>query len=80
MNLEALTVHHQHVGTIPTINLLKDGMSDTLLDVPIETPRIKMGLEGGEKKGALFVEEYIVGGAWLVAERVTDVVKRGTSS
>ena len=54
-------------------------MSDTFLDVSIETPRIKMGLEGGEKKGALSVEEYMVGGAWLTAGHVTDVVKRGTS-
>ena len=54
-------------------------MSDTLLDVLIGTTGIKMGLEEGEKRGALIVEEYMVGGAWLVAERVTDVVKRGTS-
>ena len=39
-----------------------------------------MGLEEGEKKGALSVEEYTVGGAWLATERVTDMVKRGTSS
>jgi len=36
--------------------------------------------EGGERKGALSVEDYTVGGAWLAAERVIGVVKRGTSS
>ena len=55
-------------------------MSDTLLNIPTRTPRIKMGLEGGEKKGALSVEEYMVGGAWLAAEHVINVVKRGTST
>ena len=55
-------------------------MSDTLLDVPTGTPRTKIGLEGGERKGALSVEDYTVGGAWLAAECVIDVVKRGTSS
>ena len=79
MNQEALTIHHQHVGTVPTTDVLQDGMTDTLLDEPTGTPRTKMGLEGGERKCALSMEDYTVGGAWLVAEHVIDVVKRGTS-
>ena len=79
MNQEALTVHHQHVGTVPITDPLLDGMSDALPDILTGTPGIKMGPEGGERKGALSVEDYTVGGAWLTAERVIDVVKRGTS-
>ena len=54
-------------------------MSDALPDILTGTLGIKMGPEGGERKGALSVEDYTVGGAWLAAERVIDVVKRGTS-
>ena len=73
MNQEALTVHHLHVGNVPTTDLLEDGMSETLLNVPTGTPGIKMGLEGREKKDALSVEDYTVGGVWQAAERVIDV-------
>ena len=79
MNQEALTVHHQHVGTVPITDPLLDGMSDAVPDVLIGTLGIKMGPEGGERKGALSVEDYTLGGAWLAAECVIDVVKRGTS-
>ncbi|XP_022931688.1 uncharacterized protein LOC111437846 [Cucurbita moschata] len=41
-------------------------------------PRNQDGARG-RRKGALSVEDYTVGGAWLAAERVIDVVKRGTS-
>ena len=52
MNQEALIVHHQHVGTVPITDPLLDGMSDALPNILTGTPRIKMGLEGGERKGA----------------------------